>query len=72
VEERAPAERIADANVPLLVVFGMEDDIVDPDAADEWAKGVPRARVVKMRGVGHSPHWERPREVIELLLDYAR
>ena len=37
-----------------------------------WAKDVPRARVVKMREVGHSPHWEQPREVAELLLDYAR
>jgi len=25
-----------------------------------------------MRGVGHSPHWERPRQVVELLLDYTR
>jgi pimeloyl-ACP methyl ester carboxylesterase len=72
VEERAPAERIAEAGVPLLVVFGTEDDIVDPEAADAWAKDVPRARVVKMRGVGHSPQWERAREVIDLLLDLAR
>jgi pimeloyl-ACP methyl ester carboxylesterase len=64
--------RIDESRVPLLVIFGTKDDIVEPKAADRWKKDVPRARVVKMRGVGHSPHWERPRQVAELLLDYTR
>jgi pimeloyl-ACP methyl ester carboxylesterase len=72
VEDRPNSDRINEARVPLLVIFGTEDDIVDPEAADRWAKDVRRARVVKMRGVGHSPHWERPRQVSELLLDYTR
>ena len=72
VEERANSERVAEAGVPLLVIFGTADELVDPAAADRWKEDVPRARVVTMRGVGHSPHWERPREVIKLLLDYAR
>jgi pimeloyl-ACP methyl ester carboxylesterase len=58
--------------VPLLVIFGTGDDIVEPKAADAWREAVPRARVVKMRGVGHSPHWERARQVGELLADFAR
>jgi pimeloyl-ACP methyl ester carboxylesterase len=72
VEDRPNSERVADARVPLLVIFGTEDDIVEPEAADRWKEDVPRARVVKMSGVGHSPHWERPREVTQLLLEYAR
>jgi pimeloyl-ACP methyl ester carboxylesterase len=72
VEEKPNSERVREAGVPLLVIFGTEDEIVDPDAADTWKKDVPRARVVKMNGVGHSPHWEHPRQVSELLLDYAR
>lgn len=72
LEGEAVSDRIKDAGVPLLVIFGLKDEIVDPEAADVWAKEVPRARVVKMRGVGHSPHWERPREVSQLLLDYTR
>jgi len=71
-EEKPNADRMGDARVPLLVIFGTEDEIVDPDAADRWKKDVPRARVVKMRGVGHSPQWENPRQVTELLLDYTR
>ena len=72
VEDKPNSERVAEANVPLLVIFGTEDELVEPEAADRWAKDVPGARVVKMPGVGHSPHWERPREVVQLLLDYAR
>ena len=72
VEDRPNSERVEEARVPLLVIFGTEDDIVDPEAADAWKKDVPRARVVKMRDVGHSPHWEQPREVSQLLLDLAR
>ena len=72
LEDRPNSDRVEEARVPLLVIFGTEDEIVDPEAADGWMKDVPRARVVKMRGVGHSPHWERPRQVAELLLNYTR
>jgi pimeloyl-ACP methyl ester carboxylesterase len=72
LEDRPNSDRINEARVPLLVIFGTEDDIVEPEAADRWSKDVRRARVVKMRGVGHSPHWERPRQVSELLLEYTR
>jgi pimeloyl-ACP methyl ester carboxylesterase len=72
LDDNPNANSIERARVPLLVVFGTQDDIVDPEAADRWKKDVPRARVVKMRGVGHSPHWERSRQVSELLLDYTR
>jgi len=72
LEDRPNSDRIKDARVPLLVIFGTKDEIVDPEAADRWAKDVPQARVVKMRGVGHSPQWERSRQVSELLLGYTR
>ena len=72
VEDKPNSKRVAEADVPLLVIFGTEDEIVDPEAADRWKRDVPRARVVKMPDVGHSPHWENPREVVELLLDFAR
>ena len=72
LEDQPNSERVADARVPLLVIFGTEDEIVDPEAADRWKEDVPRARVVKMPGVGHSPQWENPRQVTELLLNYTR
>ena len=32
------------SGVPLLVIFGTEDEIVDPEAADAWAEGRPGGR----------------------------
>ena len=72
LEEGSNSERIEHARVPLLVIFGMADDIVDPKAADAWSEDVGHARVVRMRGVGHSPQWERARQVADLLVDFAR
>ena len=72
VEEEPNSERIDESGRRLLVIFGTKDEIVDPEAADAWAKDVPAARVIRLRGAGHSPQWERPREVTNLLLDYVR
>lgn len=72
LEDRPNSDRVEEARVPLLVIFGTEDDVVEPESADAWKKDVPRARVVKMRGVGHSPHWESSRQVSQMLLDYTR
>ena len=72
VEDQANSLRIKRSGKRLLVIFGTKDEIVDPEAADAWAEDVPGARVVKLRGVGHSPLWERPRDVSKLLLDFAR
>ena len=72
VEDQPNSERIRRSGKPLLVIFGTKDEIVDPKAADAWAKDVPRARVVKLRGVGHSPLWERSREVVRELLAFVR
>lgn len=72
VEEEPNSERINESGKRLLVIFGTKDEIVEPEAADAWAEDVPGARVVKLRGAGHSPQWERPREVTNLLLDFAR
>jgi pimeloyl-ACP methyl ester carboxylesterase len=72
VEDEPPSKRIERSGKRLLVIFGTKDDIVEPKAADVWAEDVPRARVVRLRGVGHSAQWERPRQVVDLLLDYVR
>ena len=72
LERRSNSARIERADVPLLVIFGTEDEIVDPAAADAWGEDVGRARVVKLRGVGHSPQWEAARQVADEILDFTR
>ena len=58
-EDRAPFERMTATGLPLLAIIGTEDDRVDAESSQEW-EDVPGGRVVRMRGVGHTPPWERP------------
>jgi pimeloyl-ACP methyl ester carboxylesterase len=47
--------------VPVLVIAGEEDQIVDPQAADDWARAVS-AEVVFLDECGHMPMIERTAE----------
>ena len=68
-KESGLAERLADESVPLLVVFGSQDELVDPKSAQGYRR-VPGARVVVLDGVGHSPHVERPDATARLIADF--
>jgi hypothetical protein len=47
--------------VPVLAIAGEEDQIVDPQATDDWARTVS-AEVVLIAGCGHMPMLERSGE----------
>ena len=68
-EEQPLAERLLDERVPLLVIFGSQDDIADPKSAQKY-RAVPNARIVLMDGVGHSPHVEKPAETARLVQSF--
>ncbi len=48
--------------VPVLVVVGEEDQIVDPQAASDWARALPTVEVVLIEDSGHLPMLERTGE----------
>ena len=48
--------------MPMLVVSGEEDQIVDPHSVGAWAGSVQRAEICLMDGCGHAPMIERPAE----------
>ncbi|MDP9424953.1 MAG: alpha/beta hydrolase [Actinomycetota bacterium] len=48
--------------VPVLVIVGEEDQIVDPQAASEWARALPTVEVVLTEDAGHLPMLERTGE----------
>ena len=48
--------------VPVLVILGEEDQIVDPQAASDWARALPSVEVVLIEGTGHLPMLERTGE----------
>jgi pimeloyl-ACP methyl ester carboxylesterase len=70
-EERAVADRLAALRKPLLVLQGAEDEIVDPDSAQDFRR-VRGADVVLMPGVGHSPMVEKPDQTARLIERFAR
>jgi pimeloyl-ACP methyl ester carboxylesterase len=65
-------ERVRNAAVPLLVIFGTQDQIWDdPEAAAEAYRDVPGARIEMIPGAGHSPNVEKPEETSRLILEFA-
>jgi pimeloyl-ACP methyl ester carboxylesterase len=48
--------------VPMLVVSGEKDQIVDPHSVGAWAGSVQRAEICLMDECGHAPMIERPTE----------
>jgi pimeloyl-ACP methyl ester carboxylesterase len=53
--------------VPVLVVWGAEDDIVDLAGAEPLLAAVPDSHLVVLEGCGHLPHVEQPAVVAELV-----
>jgi pimeloyl-ACP methyl ester carboxylesterase len=70
-EGDALADRLKNDRVPLLVIFGSEDELVDAEAAQDY-RTVPGARIVVLDGVGHSPHVERPAATTRLIRNFLR
>ena len=66
-------DRLAETGMPLLVVYGAEDTVVQPpaEAADEF-RDVPGARVVLLDGIGHTPQVEAPRRTAALIRGFDR
>ena len=56
-------EEVAAIDVPTLVLHGTEDRIVPFAWGEELARTVPRARLARYEGSGHSFMAERPEEV---------
>jgi pimeloyl-ACP methyl ester carboxylesterase len=60
--------RIRTAAVPLLAIFGTEDQIWDdPRAAAEAYRSVPGAKISMINGAGHSPNVEKPAQTAALI-----
>lgn len=63
--------RLRAALVPVSVVYGEDDSLVDPEAAAEVWKGLPAAEQTTIAGVGHSPPVEAPERTADLILRFA-
>jgi pimeloyl-ACP methyl ester carboxylesterase len=65
-------ERLADAGIPLLVIFGAQEQIYDEweQAIEAYKQSVPGARVAVIEVAGHSPNVETPEQVASLIREF--
>lgn len=61
-------------NVPVdtLVMWGRNDQILEPSYADKFMDELPNARLVWVERCGHVAHLEQPDFMCETLLEFAR
>ena len=64
-------QRMRAAAVPLMAIFGAEDQIYDVGPALAAYAAVPGARTAKIEAAGHSPNVEKPEETARLVLEFA-
>lgn len=65
-------QRLIETAVPLLVIFGAEDQIYDADSAIDAYKDVPGVRTALVEGAGHSPNVEQPAKTARLIGEFAQ
>jgi pimeloyl-ACP methyl ester carboxylesterase len=58
-------------NIPVVVLTGDRDRMVDPSFSDEIASSVSDAELIRIRGAGHVVILERPEEVNEAIARLA-
>lgn len=70
-DERGLADRLAALRKRLLAVQGAEDELVDPQSAQDFRR-VRGARVTILPEVGHTPMVEQPGETARLIRAFVR
>jgi pimeloyl-ACP methyl ester carboxylesterase len=66
-------ERLAEAGIPVLVVFGAQEQIYDEweSALEAYRETVPGVRTAVIEEAGHSPNVETPEQLAPLILEFA-
>jgi pimeloyl-ACP methyl ester carboxylesterase len=54
-------------DIPTLVLHGEQDRIISKRVAEDLTQALPRAELVILRGVGHAPQLEAPRQTARLI-----
>ncbi len=65
-------DRFADISVPVLILWGRQDRLLDVSSVDVMKAQLPSARVVIMEDTGHLPMVERPAETARYHLGFIR
>jgi pimeloyl-ACP methyl ester carboxylesterase len=72
VRNESVAGMLADLSVPTLILWGSRDRVVPLEHGAYMAQHIPGARLAIIRGAGHMPFYEKPRECNRLVLSFLR
>jgi 3-oxoadipate enol-lactonase len=65
-------DRLPDLRIPVLVLHGSEDQMIDVENARVLASRIPGAELAILEGAGHVYHSEQPERADEIVLDFVR
>lgn len=65
-------DRLPELRVPVLVLHGSEDQVIDVENARILAARIPGAELAVLEGAGHVYHSEQPERADEIVLDFVR
>jgi pimeloyl-ACP methyl ester carboxylesterase len=63
------AKRLPELEIPVLVIWGASDGIVDPAVGRAYAEAIPSSKFVLLVDTGHMPQLESPELVLDALLN---
>jgi pimeloyl-ACP methyl ester carboxylesterase len=64
-------DRLPEIEIPSLVVWGLEDQVVPVEAAIGYHRAIPQSRLEIFERTGHVPQLERPERFNSLLDDFV-
>ena len=65
------SSRLGQVSVPVLVVWGRQDEILSPDYAQQFIDALPDARLVWVEACGHVPALEQPKQLLAAVEDFV-
>jgi pimeloyl-ACP methyl ester carboxylesterase len=71
LDEEPLDSRLRGSGVPVLAIFGAEEQLYEPEKALAAFGRLPGAVTVLIEGAGHSPNVERPAQTAKNVLDFA-
>ena len=63
-------QSITEIQAPVLVIWGIEDRVIDYRNAEVFVEQIPNARKALLKGVGHAPMVEVPEESAQLFREF--
>ncbi len=71
MEDPKLRRRLSRVNIPVLVLWGESDRLINPDYGHAYAQSFPHAHFELIPEAGHLPHIEQPVRVLKVVQEFA-